>query len=274
MPSTFAHYKIGEEVRGELKENIREAIEEYPELYLIGLHGPDILFYYKPLYSNEVNRIGFKLHERPGKDFFENAKRIINRHDNDNRYLAYIYGVINHFSLDVTCHPYIDEKIDKSGISHGEIEVEFDRELMIIEGMNPIRQSLVDHIIPSMENANVIKEFYDSVSEKQVYKALKSMIFYNKLLVAPSIIKRIFIYLLLKITGNYKEMSGLIVNYNKNFNCNDSTLKLLHLFEKAKKLSIELINEFNMNLNGDSKLSDIYKHTFGGKVIWEESYEV
>ena len=82
------------------------------------------------------------------------------------------------------------------------------------------------------------------------------------------------LYLLLKITGNYKEMSGLIVNYNKNFNCNDSTFKLLHLFEKAKKLSIELINEFNMNLNGDSKLSDIYKHTFGGKVIWEESYEV
>ena len=44
MPSTYAHYRLGQQVRRELEGNERKIIEKYPQLYLIGLHGPDILF--------------------------------------------------------------------------------------------------------------------------------------------------------------------------------------------------------------------------------------
>lgn len=59
MPSTYAHYRLGQQVRRELEGNERKIIEKYPQLYLIGLHGPDILFYYKPLRPNPVNQIGY-----------------------------------------------------------------------------------------------------------------------------------------------------------------------------------------------------------------------
>lgn len=49
--------------------------------------------------------------------------------------------------------------LQKRGISHTEIEVEFDRSLMITDGYDPIRHKLTDHIIPSMENAKVIQFF-------------------------------------------------------------------------------------------------------------------
>ena len=62
MPSTYAHYRLGQQVRRELEGNERKIIEKYPQLYLIGLHGPDILFYYKPLRPNPVNQIGYDLH--------------------------------------------------------------------------------------------------------------------------------------------------------------------------------------------------------------------
>ena len=78
MPSTYAHYRLGQQVRRELEGNERKIIEKYPQLYLIGLHGPDILFYYKPLRPNPVNQIGYDLHGHSGKEFFERAKNIIN----------------------------------------------------------------------------------------------------------------------------------------------------------------------------------------------------
>ena len=117
MPSTYAHYRLGQQVRRELEGNERKIIEKYPQLYLIGLHGPDILFYYKPLRPNPVNQIGYDLHGHSGKEFFERAKNIINSQKEKEPFLAYTYGVLNHFALDVSCHGYIDEKIAASGIS-------------------------------------------------------------------------------------------------------------------------------------------------------------
>ena len=104
MPSTYAHYRIGQEVRNHLGESKRKVVEKHP-----------------------------------GND----------------AYLSYVYDFICHFILDETCHGYIDEKIAASGISHTEIEVEFDRMLMVKDGYDPIRHKLTGHIVPSIENAAV-----------------------------------------------------------------------------------------------------------------------
>ena len=197
MPSTYAHYRMGQQVRTMLDGNEKKIVEKYPQLYLIGLHGPDILFYYKPLKSNAINSIGYELHRHSGKEFFERARKVISGKNNREPYLAYTYGVLNHFALDVSCHGYIEDKINESGISHAEIEVEFDRELMINEGLDPVRHHLTNHIRTDYENESVISKFYKGVSAKDVHKALKSMIYYNNLLCAPSGIKRALIYGLL-----------------------------------------------------------------------------
>ena len=55
MPSTYAHYIFGQQIRGRLSGYERKVIDKYPELFNIGLHGPDILFYYRPLCKNKVN---------------------------------------------------------------------------------------------------------------------------------------------------------------------------------------------------------------------------
>mgnify|MGYP001020755334 CR=1 FL=1 len=70
------------------------------------------------------------------------------------------------------------------------------------------------------------------------------MISYNKLLVAPSRLKKMFIYALLRVTGNYKEMHGLLVTYKANPLCSDSTKRLYELYDVAKGLAINLISEF------------------------------
>ncbi len=269
MPSTYAHYRLGQEVLGQLPGGIRTTINSYKQLYDIGLHGPDILFYYKPLWSCPVNKQGYDMHGRSGREFFENAAKVISRLDarDERAALAYVYGFCCHFALDVSCHEYIDEKIAASGVSHTEIEVEFDRSLMIKDGFNPLTHSLTDHIIPTHENADIIRKFYDNLTTDEVIQALDGMIKYNKLLIAPSHLKRYLIYALLGITGNYKEMHGLLVNYKANPQCTDSTEKLYKLYDNAVRLAVRLIGEFRDSASGALPFNKIYDYTFGGKYV-------
>ena len=269
MPSTYAHYRLGQEVLGQLRGGIRTTINSYKQLYDIGLHGPDILFYYKPLWSCPVNKQGYDMHGRSGREFFENAAKVISRLDarDERATLAYVYGFCCHFALDVSCHEYIDEKIAASGVSHTEIEVEFDRSLMIKDGFNPLTHSLTDHIIPTHENADIIRKFYDNLTTDEVIQALDGMIKYNKLLIAPSHLKRYLIYALLGITGNYKEMHGVLVNYKANPQCADSTEKLYKLYDNAVRLAVRLIGEFRDSASGALPFNKIYDYTFGGKYV-------
>ena len=71
MASTYAHRCFGADVLTQLPEALQKKIEPYRALYDIGLHGPDLLFYYKALQSNPVNRLGNAMHEQPGTVFFE-----------------------------------------------------------------------------------------------------------------------------------------------------------------------------------------------------------
>lgn len=265
MPSTYAHYRMGQEVLEQVSDPARSIIMKHKQLYDIGLHGPDILFYYHPLGTNHVNAIGYGLHERSGKYFFGKAAEIIEKAPDKEAALAYIYGFICHFALDSTCHGYIDEKIAQSGVSHTEIEVEFDRSLMIEDGKDPVRQDLTKHIVQSMENAEVIAQFFSGTEPKQVKKALKGMIRNNQLLLAPSGLKRKMIYAILRLSGNYKEMHGLLVNFKANPACKDSTEKLHQLYAVAENRAVMLIDEYGKYMTKEGALNALYNYTFSGK---------
>ena len=72
----ISHYRMGQEVYRNLTGKPKQIIEKYKELYDIGLHGPDILFYYKPLFANPVNQVGYAMHDRPGIEFFRQASLV------------------------------------------------------------------------------------------------------------------------------------------------------------------------------------------------------
>lgn len=270
MPSTYAHYRMGLEVCKHLDGREREIIETWREPYMIGLHGPDILFYYGALYSNKVNAVGYGLHEQSGRRFFETACHAVRESENHDAALSYAYGVLNHFALDMSCHPYVDEKIASSNISHTEIEVEFDRSLMIADGLDPVSHVLTDHIKPTMENARIIAPFYPCITAQQVLKALRGMIFQNRMLLAKTSRKRSFIYAVLKLTGNYEEMHGLIVNPAGNPACQDSNQKLLELYNAAKERAEAFITDFDCCLSGAKPFPPIFDYNFAGKPVQSE----
>ena len=266
MPTSYAHYKFGQEVRGLLTENIVEIIDKHPQLFHLGLHGPDLLFYYDALKKNKVNTMGFELHEYSGRYVFERAAKVIQNHHMSNAHMAYIFGFLCHYSLDVSCHGCVND-FDATGIAgHLEIEAELDREMLVRDGKDPLSTLLTGHLVSSKENAEVIKDFYPGITTEEIEKTIKDMIFYLNFLVAPRKFKRWLFITGLKMVGKYDDFGGLMINVKKNHKCDKTVERLLDLYEDAKNLAVKLIQEYVLYLDEKKELDEVYKYSFDSKL--------
>ena len=260
MPTTRAHYRHGEDVRKLVKQEARDVIDKYSELFHFGVHGPDLLFYNDALKKNPVNQMGSTLHSLAGSYFFTHATKVLEelKEQGSGDYLpslAYVYGVLCHFSLDLYCHGYVQEKMDASGISHTEIEAEMDRELLVQEGLDPVRARLTGHLAPSGRNARVISRFYEGLTKEDIHKAMVDMVKMLDYLVLPNKIKRAAVMGALKAVGQYDQKHGLIINYEKNMECADSTEHLIELMEEAVPFAANLIDTF-------PEMGDAFRYNF------------
>ncbi|MDO5335860.1 MAG: zinc dependent phospholipase C family protein [Eubacteriales bacterium] len=174
MPTTYTHDLFGKEVYKRLPKEVRELIFRYGDLYRIGLHGPDILFYYRCLYKNKVNQFGVSMHKERARAFFEQGIRTV-RDEGDEALLAYLLGFVNHFILDSEVHPTVERIVDEHGPSHTVQEKELDRTLMLETGKNPYHYYPSDCIVPKFRYAWVIHKAIPLVQADKIYAALRMM---------------------------------------------------------------------------------------------------
>lgn len=262
MPTTYAHYKFGEELKKKAVPAVLHPIRKHPELFQIGLHGPDILFYYKIFQKNHINRIGSHMHTLPGKDFFEKAAAVIRKSGFEQAYLAYTLGFLCHFVLDVTCHEYVNRKAAEGPSDHLEIEAFFDRELLLRDGKNPMTAILTNHLKAKKEHAKVISNFFEDVTEDEIETSLKDMIFLLNLLVPGGKVKSSILDLGLKLTGKYESYQGLIIKKEGKKELEPVMVHLLELFETAKERMLRLSEEYVDYLYGKGELDIIYHWNF------------
>lgn len=77
MPTTYAHDAFGKIVYQKLPEEMKQIIGNERTAYLIGLHGPDILFYNRPFCKNPISQKGHEMHEELASVFFSACKKNI-----------------------------------------------------------------------------------------------------------------------------------------------------------------------------------------------------
>ncbi|MDD5968676.1 MAG: zinc dependent phospholipase C family protein [Anaerostipes sp.] len=272
MPSNYAHYSFGKQVYQKQPAFIKKIIHDHLDLYLIGLHGPDIFFYYHPLSTHPINQMGNNMHDQSGLSFFGPACDLIRQQKQtakQHAMLAYILGFLCHFSLDTCCHSYIEKKILSSHISHTEIEAEFDRYLMVQEGYPPLKHHLTTHIRPTRKNTATIASFFPMVSQQQVSHSLITMIFCDHLLLAPHEWKRKLLYSGMKFFGKYESLHGMIINRSPNPHCKDSCMRLEKLMDSAIPLCLKLTENLMEHLNHYVPLDQEFLQTFGPGPDWE-----
>ncbi len=259
MPSTYAHFKFANQVPENLPPQLQEIIENNKTLYLIGCHGPDILFYYKAIKRNAINDQGYAMHNQKALPFFEHAKKVIENSSDKYASLSYIMGFITHFALDSECHGYVEEKRRTGAASHTKIEVEFDRALLIADGKDPLRQKLAEHIRAESEYASIIAPFF-GLDARIIKKTLKDMKFICNLFVAPGKIKRGLLNGIFSAMGA-NELKDQIVGYEPYPPCSDSTEILTEKMKGALPVALELIQSYADAENGQS-LSQRFNATY------------
>lgn len=272
MPAAYVHYRFGKEVIECLPFVYRKSIEKYQRLYDIGLHGPDILFYNKPLSSNEINRTGYEMHDKPAADFFTKAAGIFASCRNQEALKAYLYGFICHFTLDSTCHPYIEKMTQESGLSHAGLETELERFFMKKDGLDPMKYIPIQHIHATDEVSSVIAPCFDPITPDEIKASLKGMIQIHKLLNAPGEKKRKFLYFALKMAGKYDSMQGLIMKPEENKACLRYCILLNNLYTEAVTVASSLIQQYSSVLDHGTGLSPRFGLTFGAGENWEQLY--
>ena len=270
MPTTYAHYKFGQEVLNALPGPLKSSIEKNRELFDIGLHGPDILFYYRVVTKNRVNQLGYAMHDRFADEFFTRAAKVLENASDKGAARAYLYGFICHFALDSECHNYIEKMIQVSGISHSEIEMEFDRCMLVEDGIEPVSYLTCRHIHATQKNAQVIAPFFEGITENEVKQSLSWLIFCHKILLAPGAGKRKLLFAVLKLVGMYDTASGMVMSLSSNPACESYNHLLQRQFSGAVSVAAGLISQYQKVLLEGKELPERFHQTFGAGEHWQE----
>lgn len=261
MPTTYAHYRFGCDAFKTLPIEVQAVIQRHRSLFDFGVHGPDLLFYYKPLSKNHVNQTGYRDHERTGRDFFTQAVQAVSNSPDPEAARVYLYGVLCHFALDRECHPYVGQK-EQTGVTHSAIEASFDRYLMEKDGLEPVTHRVTQHLHPSAESAAVIAPFYTPLTTEEIYRAEISMRRCLNLLIAAGMKRRVLL-LGMSLAGK-SSIGEMFVPLEQNPRCADSDEILYSHYQNALTLYQIMFPLLNALLAGDpAALGDGFDHTFG-----------
>ena len=252
MPSVYAHYRFGCDVYKTLPPKFQLLVDTYREVFNLGLQGPDILFFYRPVYYNHVNQFGRKLHYRSGGSFFQSGIETIRNHEKKGASLAYLFGVACHFTLDFTCHPYVETLVRQQGLNHSAIEGAFERMLIVEDGL-PLNTLVTGSIVPSKRNAFLAR---------QVYEALKVMIWCNDgLRMKDNLLKKL-LFFILRLVGKYDSIAGMVITPEPKPEFKDSDRELRRLYEKAIPVAFDLIQSVYQGVYTGTFHSPYFHHTY------------
>ena len=172
MPTTYAHDLFGKKIYAKLPAEIQKVIRRNTNLYRIGLHGPDILFY--DMLKPKVTETGIAMHRECAAPFFERGMTLV-RTTHDEKLLAYLLGFGCHYLLDSACHPFVYEMAERNVISHTLLEKEFDRTLMLETHKDPYHYYPACGIVPRVTYARVIHRAIPRIRTKEIMSSLRLM---------------------------------------------------------------------------------------------------
>lgn len=259
MPTVYAHYRFGVGLLPAMPADARRTIQRFRGLFDVGLHGPDIFYYYRPMLKTKTGLLGSKIHEQTGREFFQRVCRMA-RLERSEASLAYLYGLLCHFTLDAVCHPLIAQQ--KAQVSHGEIEAEFDRFLLEKDGkIPPAGQDLSLHLRLTPGECETVAKFYAPAGAGEIGKCLRNMASSVKLLMAPEGNRRMLMEKGLKLVA--PELVGVMMPLTANPRCAHLDAPLLECYEQAMKLFPEMLSQLQAHMTYNALFGKEFDQIFG-----------
>ena len=245
MPANYTHRVFGREVLCALSPSTLAHIEDNPLLFQMGLHGPDLLFYYVPILPTPLGQLGYSLHHRTGKEVLSVMMKTVDSLPEREQAaaLSYTLGFACHYLLDSACHPYVYQLVKSGKSDHCTIEAQMDFWLMAQDGMSPRDTESVSHLVGmSEEDFEVIARMFSALSKidapnaplkerpRQIASAHRTMQLLCRIFGSKHALVRGFAHLGLLVSSTYEKRKGMIFPKSPDpafVGCNQYLWKLL-----------------------------------------------
>lgn len=260
MPANHTHFRFGSELLPLMPPDVRRTVGRFRQLYDMGLHGPDILMYHVPALRSGTTKLSTKFHAQTGKVFFERCCRTVRMNWSEGA-MAYLYGVLAHYVLDSTCHPFIRRMVDAGKGSHNQIETEFDRYLLELDGKLPAHlydQSAHMQLTPG--ECQTVALFYPNVSPSAVSRCVKTMRGVTRSLTMQEGPRRQVVSSAIRLVR--PNVADLIVPVQPDPKCKELDESLMRLYEMAQQRYLPLLEQLQDHLRRKSPLSTDFSLTF------------
>lgn len=255
MPANYAHYRFGKQVLPQLPADVRQCIQRFRRMFDMGLHGPDIFFYYNPLMKTATGDLGGKFHAQTGLEFFPAACTAATSEAAQ----AYLYGLLGHYCLDSICHPYVQKIVDIGEATHVALESEFDRYLMAQDKIPaPHTHDMSKRFHLTRGECMTVAAFYPPATGANVSQSVKIMSFASKFLASP---KQERIEKLLK-----KVKPEFCDNLIPEVEVEELALyvqELKALYEQALERYPVLLEQLTAHIKNDEPLGELFVPDFG-----------
>ena len=258
MPSDYAHYRFGNLALPTLPQELQRSVARFRRLYDVGQHGPDPFFHYSLLRHTTVGELASSMHMDTGEQCFTRACKRLRRHPSEAA-AVYLYGFLGHFCLDSICHPFIHQHTDEGPIGHTELEIEFDRFLLEMDGKSPAyRQDFSGHMRLSRNEAATAAQVLDSITPAQIYHSTHNMARNTHLLhtVNPKLLKAV-------LKGQKKEIRDQQMPLQENTNCSHLDGELLTLYNQALEIYPDMVRQLTEHIRSRSPLGPEFQKIFG-----------
>lgn len=258
MPSGYAHLKFGRESLPRLQKDARYLAQHFGQLFEVGLQGPDLFFYYNPVFRTEIGALGHRFHMQSGKEFFGNAIVRLRQHPSDGA-RAYLYGVLGHYCLDSVCHPYVRDTAALGKIGHTEMETEFDRFLMERDGIaKPHMHSLHAHYRLTRGECATAALFYATATSAAVRACSRNMIWISRMTANQH---RKLVKTVLGFGG--KVGLEMLMGEGPNPNCVQTNGMLIQLYRQAQERYPRLMDQMTRSISTGEPLGADFEPCFG-----------
>lgn len=256
MPSGYAHYRFGAQLLPALPREVREIISHHRGLYDVGLHGPDIFLYYDPIRKNRVTPLSKHYHSQTGGAFFGRfCRKSLSEPE-----LAYLYGVLAHYSLDALCHPLVYRCTREGTVGHLALETEFDRYLLDKDGKRPPHiQDCSRHIQLTEAECAVVAGFYPEATPREIAGSVRNMAWSLRQLAKPGPVFRKIMTFVLGLTSQY---SQLLMPEEPDPLCARWDGEMEELYHRALEGYPRLLEQITANLRSGRELGEDFTPPF------------
>ena len=261
MPAAYAHYRFGAQMLGRMPADVQRTAKRHRRLFDVGLHGPDLFFFYRPVISTKTGRLGHKFHMQTGREFFSRVCRNL-RLEPSEEGQAYLYGVLCHYMLDAHCHPLVVQADWEGPVTHSRIEAEFDRFLMELDGIRPPKEMrITKHMTLKEGECGIVSRFYPGTDKKVIGESLRGMANIRKIMELPEGPVRTAVIKTMGVgSATFRDM---VVRGTPDPECAHLNGLLLKKYQQAAKVFPQMLLQLSAHLTYNAPLGEGFDPIFG-----------